>query len=344
MRISLKMNLGFAAIVLAVGAAAMAEEYRSIVTDFGDHWTHGPHWEKKVNDVWVQVQEDTDYPKDCEDSAWIRGGYAITIICPGGQCTLAVTCGQILVDAGGVVWMEGGNDLTLCDLDTSVVHGEIGMTCVALEPESEEDCLTSTIYIEGEVTIEGNGGFITTGAQDNEHGAAPLDIAGDDDRLNIAGATPGNTSTSMSIIARYDVIDIQVAFGNSGDVVAETSVDDEPGIKLSGEPKGGTGGYYRAKQGPAGYGNIEVYSLMSGTGDFHILDGGCGVLIDQYISCYGGDFQLIRGTLEFRKRVCTSGKFHAGHDGSSDDAYLIVKKATSGPPTAFQYGWDCGCQ
>ncbi|GMU36472.1 MAG: hypothetical protein KJ057_07375 [Phycisphaerae bacterium] len=58
----------------------------------------------------------------------------------------------------------------------------------------------------------------------------------------------------------------------------------------------------------------------------------------------GGDFQLTRGTLEIRKRVCTSGKFHAGHDGSSDDAYLIVKKATSGPPTAFQYGWDCGCQ
>ncbi|MCG3129814.1 MAG: hypothetical protein FLDDKLPJ_00549 [Phycisphaerae bacterium] len=82
----------------------------------------------------------------------------------------------------------------------------------------------------------------------------------------------------------------------------------------------------------------------SGTGDFQIMDAGCGVLIDQYISCYGGDFQLTKGTLEIRKRVCTSGKFNAGHDGSSDDAYLILKKATSGTPTAFQYGWDCGCQ
>lgn len=85
-------------------------------------------------------------------------------------------------------------------------------------------------------------------------------------------------------------------------------------------------------------------SLMSGTGDFQIVDAGCGVLIDQYISCYGGDFQLTKGTLDIRKRVCTSGKFNAGHDGGSDDAYLIVKKATSGSANEFLFGADCGCQ
>lgn len=211
-------------LVMAFAAVSHAGLYRSIVTDFGDHWTYGPHREKFVDDEWVEITDPDDFPRTCSDTALIPGGKAI------------------------------------------------------------------------------------------------------------------------SIIARYDVIDIQVLLTNSGDVIAETSVDDEPGIKLSGEPKGGTGGYYRAKQGPAGYGNIEVYCPMSGTGDFQILDGGCGVLIDYAISCYAGDFQLTKGMLEFRKRVCTSGKFNAGHDGGSDDAYLMVKKATSGPANEFLFGADCGCQ
>ncbi|MCC7291514.1 MAG: hypothetical protein IT449_05570 [Phycisphaerales bacterium] len=330
------------AVLLVVAGAINADEYRSRVSDFDDIWEEGTNWEKLVGENWVQVTESSDYPDSCDDSVWIRDGYSITLFCPYLDCDGQVTCGQLLIDDGGIVWLDGGSKLTMCDTETSVIHGVMTTSCTALQ----STCLTAELAIDGMVTIEGNGGMIIT-EDIGDHGVSALVITGEEGRLTIDGETPGDTATSMSIIARSNEIEIQAELSNLGDVVAEQCEGCSPSINLTTETKGGSGGFYRATNGPeeTDGGTLEVHVPMSGSCDFQILAPSAYMLIAYPLTCYAGDFLLQKGTLELTERVCTTGTFTGGHHGASDDAFLIIRKGANNPPiNKLLYNQDCGCQ
>lgn len=327
--------------VVCTANAQITTEYRSRREGFQYIWEEGTNWEKKIGGVWTAVQSSDDYPKDCSDSVWIRDGFTITLLCAEGNCDGQVVCGKLQIDNGGLVWLEGGTKLTLCDTDTSRIDGIMTTSC----NEVLSSCSPSEIAVDGTVTIQGGGGYIVT-EDVGGNGAAALVITGEEGSLTIDGDTPGDTATSMSIIARHNQVEIQAGLSNLGDVVAE-SLGYSPSLSLTTDAKGGSGGYYRATHAPGETdgGSLEVHVPMSGSCDFQVLAPAAHILIDYALTCYAGDFLLEKGTLELNERVCTSGKFTGGHHGASDDAYLIVRKAANGPPhNKLLYDQDCGCQ
>lgn len=318
---------------------AVAEDYRSVSQYYSAAWDNYVNWERWNLTQWVPA-DPYEYPDDCEDTVWIRDGYKIMIqsVIPGPP-PFEVTVGALYVDQGGMIYFPGGNTLTLCDFDDSYVDGQIGTTC---QGELDSGCMSSVLVIDGDVTINGEGGVILTGA-DVEHGTAALDIVAAEGggTLVIDGVGPGSTET-MAIIARYSPVEIECYLGNLGLVQSEmTPQESGAGVTLSGTSKGGMGGYYRAvlNEDMQFIGSIDVNCGMTGTCDFEVLSPYARISFNHAISCYGGDFLLEAGMLEFSEYVCTSGKFTVGKSGGTNDALVRLWK-----PAGFSWSYDCGCQ
>lgn len=336
----------FITVALVVVAAlvlvpmAMADDYRSVGDVYYAAWDNPDNWEILVDDIWIPAGNN-EYPQSCEDTAWIRDGYKIMVRAEDND-EFTATCGAVYVDDGGIIYHPGGNTLVLCDFDESYVNGQIGTTC----EEVEASCAPSVLMLdgsEGNVTINGNGGIIVTGADSNAYGAAALEIdgGGASAGLVIAGSTPGSLATSMSIVARYNWINIETYLANGGDVQAEMTPDEDAGVMLTGEAKGGALGYYRAveRADEGAVGSIEVDSAVAGMCDFEVLDPYARITINHAMSCYAGDFKLEAGRLEFYASVCTSGKFTIGKSGGTNSSQIFL-----GTPSVFKWAADCGCE